>query len=219
MLARRMIHLSALPPKKKDPKLVNMLIAAGANPNQIGRFETPPLITAIRNEDVESLNALLSAKANPNKTDARGYSPLTVAIGLKSEPMVTALIKAQADVNAKDITGDAPLIAATKLQSEAIINQLIAAKADVNIRADSFGLTPLMIAASANQIDIVRGLLTAHANPNLKDVFGLTILDRLEPSAPADSELIKLLKQHGARHASTQSPSRPNQPDPRAPNS
>lgn len=80
---------------------------------------------------------------------------------------------------------------------------LLAAGAKLDLQAES-GRTALMSAASAGHVEIVRALLDAGANANLKDIDGKSALDHAREPAEYtykdNAALIKLLQAASARN-------------------
>ena len=105
--------------------------------------------------------------------ETKGYSPnYTGFLGLSHTPLYTAAASKQVE----------------------ILNYLIQKGADVNVQTKSEKSSVLMFACDDNNLEIVKMLLEAGANPNLKDEDGETALQK------TDSEEIKqLLKQYGAK--------------------
>lgn len=83
-------------------KMVQLLVAHGANVNAQGSSGATPLFWAVmcdRNDDVKFL---LDHGANPNLTNAFGDTPLIAAIQLGYLSMVKPLVEKGADVNVKN---------------------------------------------------------------------------------------------------------------------
>lgn len=103
---------------------------------------------------------------------ARHLSPLDVAARTGDAARVRALAAAGADLNAADRGGTrwTPLLHAIHKGQRSAVRALLDAGADVN-RASPSGLSPLEMAAGNGQVDIVRQLLAAGANPREPGVF------------------------------------------------
>ena len=76
------IHLAI---KTKSEELVNLLLEAGANPNQATAQGKSPLILAITEGTPTILARLIEGEANLNQTDNDGNSPLKIATDLKKD--------------------------------------------------------------------------------------------------------------------------------------
>jgi len=80
--------------------------------------------------------------------------------------LIQTLIKRGANVNAKDANGTTPLAVAAMLGKAKATRALIAAGADVNARSRNLdGATPLLLAAASDNVDVVKQLLVAKADP------------------------------------------------------
>lgn len=156
-------------------------IVEGANVNTFNELDQTPLMYA-RGSNLISL--LLNAGADPNLY-IQGFPPLAVFARGDIESL-KLLLQAGADVNARIIAG--------------------------NSSPSFYGQTALMVAAGdlplseedrKNLTEIVRTLIAAGADINLRDDYGNTALmlaSRMRRNA-ADNEIIKTLKQSGASEA------------------
>jgi len=95
--------------QKGDLKQVELLLMAGANPNQTDRFEEISLHYAVHYDCLEIAELLLKAGANPNQTDIWGSTPLHWAAQNNNLEIVELLLKAGTDPNQADECGNTPL--------------------------------------------------------------------------------------------------------------
>jgi uncharacterized protein len=79
--------------------LVNLLIAAGANPNRRDVTGLTPMMLAACRGDLDAVELLLKSGADVNARDFNGTTSLMLAQG--HDLVVEALLRAGADVNAK----------------------------------------------------------------------------------------------------------------------
>ena len=104
--------MAALAPCNKDwLKILDAMIAAGAELNPKGVFSNSPLMYAITRYDLVSVKALLARGADANLKNKRGTTPLMTVImsrGPRIE-MVKLLMEAGADPNARDKEGQTAL--------------------------------------------------------------------------------------------------------------
>jgi ankyrin repeat protein len=166
--------------------LINMLLAAGVDPNpelnmhrpsrggNSGRFADnllstgcTPLFRAAMNNDLEVSRALLEKGADPN-VNTMGLTAFLVAAGAQtgarpgganSLALMDLMIQHGADVNAQ-VTG-------TKTYSMRISRT----------PATNEGMTALHVAAQSGRVDVVRYLLDKGANPNTLDASGRKAID------------------------------------------
>jgi ankyrin repeat protein len=142
-----------------------------------------PLLFAAQSGDVESAKLLLAARADPNDTGADGNSALVLAAFTGNGLVCPILLAAGADPNAAG-AGYTALHAAALRGDVATVNALLAkgANPDLQITKGSpvrrfgaqwtlpstlIGATPLLVAATYLEVDVVRALVNGHASPSL----------------------------------------------------
>ncbi|MDR1621196.1 MAG: ankyrin repeat domain-containing protein [Synergistaceae bacterium] len=161
------------------PEFVELLLKAGADPNDYVSGENFPLRLAVR------------------------VSRLTPEQRLRT---VELLLAAGADVNRKNPGGETVLNSAAMpfvmfLPPEAerrLVEMLLGAGTDVNATSD-WGLTPLMNWAMAGSAETVRLLLDAGADVAAKDRYGTTALMMALTNARWDSpQIVEMLIERGA---------------------
>ncbi|HXV76064.1 MAG TPA: ankyrin repeat domain-containing protein, partial [Candidatus Polarisedimenticolaceae bacterium] len=78
------------------------------------------------------------------------------------------------------------------------VRRLVEAGADVDA-ADSWGTTPLLLAAKQQQVDVVRYLLAKAADPDARErFFGSTVLEQALDDGAPDYEVARMLLEAGA---------------------
>jgi len=88
----------------EDPKLIEVLLDAGCDPNT--KIDDEPLLFDAQLQDrKEIVNILLQHGANINATDSLGNSALKYAIGTMHYDMAIFLIEKGADVHSKTLDG------------------------------------------------------------------------------------------------------------------
>src|SRR5262249_26171652 len=147
------------------------------------------LIFATIKNDANSVKALLAAGADASQTLPDGARALTVAASYRATAAALALIAGGADPSAGDRTGNTPLHIASQGDLD-LIKALRAKGANLNAppadpggarRGGGFfrpagGQTPLFTAARAGQIEAMRLLLEAGADPKVKAPDGGSFL-------------------------------------------
>jgi uncharacterized protein len=172
--------------------------------------ETLPLVKAVARNDLKAAMALLAKGADANVKNSVEIPVLVMAIRSGSAPMVEALLKNRADPNVRDVdTGLTPLLEEIgNVQAPhrvEIVKVLLAAGADVNMairKEEDFlmGVTPLMLAASAGDEDVVQLLLDKGADVNATTPTGFTALSMAkEPSSRDRGRVIRKLEAAGAK--------------------
>lgn len=100
------LHLAL---EAQEEELVEMLLAAGANPNQPSKDVASPLHMVAPRGPLKLLQLLLDAKADPGAAGADGWTPLHLAARAGSSPKVAALLAAGAAPGAVNAQGSTPL--------------------------------------------------------------------------------------------------------------
>ena len=140
-------------------KMVQILLKRGANVNQATKSnKVTALFSALQNGHVDVAETLLSESANPNairKSD--GATPLVLAIthitsGANAK-MVALLLKHGAKVNQRGRLTEAT--AEAEKRSEGVVH--------------TTGTSAMMVAIRNGQLEIASLLLTAGANPDVRD--------------------------------------------------
>jgi ankyrin repeat protein len=193
---------------RRHPAMMDLLIDEGADINAISA--------------VRDYNSHVTAEGRAKRLDSGGLTPLMFAIRENCLACIQLLIKNDVDLNFPDPDGVSPLLLAILNENWDIAKPLIEAGADVQ-QWDIFGQAPLF-AATGNRrnpglkvdglinetegITVVRMLLEAGANPNMKLFYrpaktrggplsrGTTPLIRA--ASNGDLDLVKLLLEYGA---------------------
>lgn len=187
------------------------------------RVTSDDLFTAVRKDNPQMVRWLLDHGADPNARDNYQHSVLQEAATWRATACVKLLIEAGADVHAKDHVESQPISDAstpeivrllveagadinyisgqgyTLLKSMAeqvnidMVRALLNMGADTDAETKRYTTTPLYVAVQQDDLEIVRLLLEAGANPNAQNV------DRWFPLANAQSiEMVQLLLDYGA---------------------
>ncbi|XP_057679280.1 ankyrin repeat and SOCS box protein 2-like [Corythoichthys intestinalis] len=179
---------------------LRLLVKHGADINSQAEDGAAPLHEAAKNGHADIVEFLLSQKADANIAGKAGLLPLHIAARKGSETIVSMLIPATSKARVRR-TGISPLHVAAEHNRDEVLELLIRAGFDVNARLseersrlyeDRRG-TALYLAVDNYNVDNVRSLLEAGADPNL-DVFGPLLVAARQGCA----ENVALLVEHGA---------------------
>ena len=105
-------------------KMVQLLIAHGADVNLQAASGATPLFWAVMRDQKDDARFLLDHNANPNLADAYGDTILDCAVRLGFQSMVELLVDKGADVNAKDQNLSRPLTYALQLDEDTAVSVL-----------------------------------------------------------------------------------------------
>ena len=170
-----------------------------------------PLLSALTQPDPFYPLALLNAHAETRLSDNQGRQAIHYLFMENRfvDTVLPLLIEQKIDINAQDYTGKTPLhyAAAESVTldktSESLCNKLLVYKPLLDV-TDQQGQTPLHIAVQAANINTLKALLTAGANPNIADEEGNTPLHLA--AMQNDTQLLDaLLKHHANIHLANQS--------------
>jgi ankyrin repeat protein len=105
-------------------KLVQLLVAHGADVNARAASGATPLFWAVMRDQKDDVKFLLDHGANPNIPDAFGDTILDCALHLGFESTVSLLVDKGADINAKDQNSIRPLTYAMQANLDSAISLL-----------------------------------------------------------------------------------------------
>jgi len=124
--------------------------------------------------DLARVQVLVGKGANVNVRDQKKRTPLIFAATNGHTPVVGFLISKGAEVNAKDSSGQTALLYAAKRSFNQAAALLLEKGAEVNVQSKKKRVTPLMLAAVWNNVELLQMLLDKGADPGLTDIFGRT---------------------------------------------
>jgi cytohesin len=202
-----------------DEDSTRILLRAGAKPNDAQtKTGLTPLMIASAMAHAKAVDALLDNGADPNLADANGYTSLhrvvrdtDYGINLESRDatlaVVTSLLKHGANPNARLVQDKDKAAEEIKNGNVQIEGKRTAVTVDEIILQ---GATPLFLAAEVNNLDVIKKLVDAGADPLIGSDRGTTPLmmaagagtdvqREREPEERATAvETAKFLVEHGA---------------------
>jgi len=130
------------------------------------------------NEDqCDYAQLLIAMGANIDARDESGNTPLILAVAHGQKSGAALLIKKGADISLRNFNGMDALILALNDKLKATTLRLIEGGAPVDRTYGSNETTALIVAVHSGKTGAVKGLLSRHADPLVKDVHGKTALD------------------------------------------
>jgi len=179
-----------------DLESVDLLITAGANVNAANDLGATPLWNASTNAAVPVAKRLLEAGANPNLALIAGETPLMAAARAGKAGVVEVLLAKGANANGRGARGQTALMWAVSERHPDVVKVLLAGGADVQARSEEWremmavpphGLpqynkiiphgrdTALLFAARAGDLESAKMLVSAGANVNDADAWGVSV--------------------------------------------
>jgi ankyrin repeat protein len=165
---------------ENHPDVTAILLGAGAEVRAHTKGGFTALMFAAQKGDAESAQLLIAAGAEVNeRVPSSGLTPIIIASAMDHADAVSVLLDAGADPDATAADGFASLHYAAKNEASlSIVRVLLVHGADPDIRliqerreafADSGiawqGATPLLFAAEINNLDAIKALVDAGADP------------------------------------------------------
>lgn len=186
-----------------DLDAVHQAMRARLNPSAFAADgENTLLMLAVRENQPEIVKALLAAGANPNvPSPAHQYNVLHIAVQSGRADMIPTLLAAGADALHPAGNGATPLHDAVWNGDTAAVRALLPAYKDCNfIPAEGGQPAPIAMAISHGRADIVKLILEAGFNPNLKGTGKRRADDpALHTAAKAgNAAIVKMLLEAGA---------------------
>ena len=180
--------------RRDDLTEVRRMLASDIDVNATDQFGETPLMHAALHAGPEVLQRLLNHGADPNQANDAGATALMRATADRGK--MRLLIGAGAHVDERSKLGrTALLIAARRPGAEGAVRDLIAAGADPHVK-DVRGVTPLMEAARAGDLESLRVLIGAGARINEMRKNGRTAL--MAAVRSRKEKAVRFLLNHGA---------------------
>jgi ankyrin repeat protein len=195
-------------------EMAKLLIDNGADIHERNKFGATNLMVAARAGKAEIARLLILKGADVNaKEDVAGggrtalhYCALGYCKGKNKKDffeIVKLLVDNGADIHTKSAIGGSPLLYAAACSFLEMAKLLIDKGADVNEKTERGGTTPLMVSVKSGicppggSLEMAELLIDKGADVNAKSKIGDTALRIAEHTG--NSEMVTLLKQHGAK--------------------
>jgi ankyrin repeat protein len=143
--------------RERHKKIIQLLLASGADPNITPLGSRPLLTMACNREDEEMVDLLLAYKANTEAIDGYQDQAFTWVAKSGNCSIAQKLIDAKANINARSGNKGTPLFYAVREENISMAQLLIQAGADVNLPYYG-GSTPMHEAASKGLYEIMQQL-------------------------------------------------------------
>jgi len=196
---------------KLDATTIQALQKAGGKIDAVDTTGTTALMHACATDsDLEaSVSVLLARGAQPNIADPNGNTALMLVAEKGGEKIAPLLLAHGAKVDLQNHAGQTALFLTTVapaghfsltrkfyLMRVHVMQMLLGKGANVNVKSKD-GMTPLMMAASNENTEMVEALLKQHADVTVHDAQGQTALKLAQQHKSADA-IVRLLKAAGA---------------------
>jgi ankyrin repeat protein len=152
----------------------------------------------------KTLQALLDGGDSPDRFSSRYRSPLIMACQIGDLDAVKILVKCGAKIDLSDAIApnrlridETALTTAVENDRIEIVRYLLEQGAQVNLRGPVNGETPLFAALRWHHTDILTLLFQAHADVNVRNNDGYTVLALA--ALKNDLEMVEFLKANGAK--------------------
>lgn len=178
----------------KNANVVAALLKLGSRISESEAAAEEAMETAVLKGQIEIVRILLESGFDVNKPTTGGSTYLHDAALKNQKKIADLLLHCGARPDALNQTGGTPLHDAALGGSVDVISLLLDQGANINAVDRESGATPLMLAASLDRASVIAVLLKRGADPALKDVRGMTALDRAKKTE--DPETIRLLEAH-----------------------
>lgn len=131
------------------------------------------LIESAYQGELGRVQGLIAKGARVDAADETGRTALMWAALRGHTPVVEFLHGRGANINAKDSDGQTALIYACRASRPHSVEFLLKNGAEVNVRSRKQGITPLIAAAMAGNVEVVRLLLVNAADASIVDQDGI----------------------------------------------
>ena len=138
------------------------------------------LIQSAYDGKLAEVEVLVAKGVSVNLADMKKRTPLMLAAYNGHTSVVEFLYGKGADINAKDSGGQTALFYTSKRSFYETAEFLVNSGAKVNVQSKKKGITALMIAATLDNVKMVRLLLDNGADPAIRDNFGKTAANYAE---------------------------------------
>lgn len=140
--------------------------------------ETTALHVAARLNQADSIDVLVELNANVEAQDSLGWTPMHAAASNNSYDAIVALARHGCDTNKLDVNGRTPLYLAAENSRVSAVKALLATGADPGLRCASgdHQYTVLEMAASKEDLDVLRAVIDQGVDVNVSDADGIAPL-------------------------------------------
>ena len=178
--------------------IVKVLMDTGADPSIVDKYRDSCLHAAIHGQcSTETIQKIIDHGADVNAVNNDGATPLLLACSKAQAESAELLLNVGADPNIADGDGDASILSAIDgYCSVNTMHKLIANGANVNA-TNNKGLTALLKACSYGQMDVVKVLLEAGADPTIVDDVHYSSL-HAAVDGRCNKDTLRALIDHGA---------------------
>ena len=152
---------------KESISAANVFVKNGAKINALDEYGRPPIMLASWNGNPGLFKVLASNGADINFTDENGNGIAKNLARSGSNEALAVLLDKKVEINTPDKEGMLPIHYAVKYRHPKTVAMLVSANNDINAKENSFGNTPLHLAAINGDAWSYKILLKNGANTNI----------------------------------------------------
>ena len=149
---------------------------------------------AARQGHIEVVRTLLESGADANSQDEFGWTALMDAAYQGHVEAVRILLEVGANADWRDKFGSTALLEAARRSHAGVVKVLLDWGVEIDVSDDELSFTALMWVALENRLQIVKNLVEAGADVNLKDKKGFSAVDYTR-----DDNIVNFLVSAGAK--------------------
>ena len=162
--------------RKGDITVVKLLLEAGVDVNHSDNDSDPALFAAIEVNNTEAAMMMLDYGANPNALNRNTNTPLIkLAREHNNLALFDALVAKGADINKVNESKRTALMYAINSGAFPLAMRLLELGAE-SLKADAYGVTPILLAAGQNNVGVFNVLLSGGADVHSKNPNGASVI-------------------------------------------
>lgn len=184
----------------RSKEMLDLFLNRDVAVDTLGPYDTTALLLAARTGKVDNVKTLLAAGANIDHNSVKGWTPLMSALRNKHADVVDTLLQHGADVN-KGIVLEAHKMEAKSVDTDEdqdIMERYADSHDSSNILEGQPIITPLILGVTSDDLALVKKLISAGADVNLRTYDGRTAIGYADMFEDSAIDIILALLKAGA---------------------